>query len=165
MNVALLVLVLGCVLLGFAVLVVRARSIRFARPDTWRRIATAATGALCVSASSIVLLSDEPSTATGAVTEVLTDTISEGEISEDVRVFVDGRDVGVLRITQRSPRARVIVKVDKAGRHAYRTQARIHFEGERPKRTSYASEVFVDGEGTLEVVVDDASRAFVQPAT
>jgi hypothetical protein len=162
MTVALLVLLLGCVLIAVAMLAVRARSIRLARPGSWQRIATAATGALCVSASSIVLLSNEPTT---SVTELLTDTISSGEISEDVRVFIDGRDVGVLHVTQRVPRAHVRVTVDQAGRHSYRTQARIHLAGEPPKRTSYTSEVFIDGEGTLEVVVDNTSRTYVQPAT
>jgi hypothetical protein len=166
MSGELLLLLVGVAFILAAVVDVRPRerSIRLAQLDRWPRIATAATGALCVSAASIVLLSDEPNSTTGPVTEAVTDELDPTEISETVRVFVDGRHAGVLKVDSRVPRARLNVTVARAGRHEYATRATIALKGKPAKRTSFDGEVFVDGKGSLKMSLDpDTLVVYVLP--
>jgi hypothetical protein len=159
----LLLLLVGVtlVLAALVAIAARGRSTGFARLHGWPLTATLAAGALCVSAGSIVLLSRDP---TGVISEPITDTLSSDEFSEHVRVIIDGREIGVVRIDERSPHARLTVTVAKEGRYAYRTESIVHFKGKRPLTNHFEGKVFIDGKGTLQVSVDDVAEAFVAPA-
>ena len=50
-------------------------------------------------------------------------TLAPEEVSEEVRVFLDGRDVGVVHVDEGRPVFDLAVTVDGAGRHAYRLES------------------------------------------
>jgi hypothetical protein len=153
MTGALLLLVVGIALLAAAVIELPpgGRALGLARLRRWPRITAAAAGALCVSSATILLLSDDTSVPSGAATEVIVDELGPDQVREEVRIFIDGKDVGVLRIDEHSPKARLAVTVAHAGMKDYRTQLIKQLRGKQPIRRTYSSEVVIDGRGSLGV--------------
>ena len=53
----------------------------------------------------------------------LTDQLGDGELSEQVTVLVDGKDVGNLTVNQEYPNSRLLVSVANPGQHSYTAEA------------------------------------------
>jgi len=53
----------------------------------------------------------------------LTDQLGESEVSEQVTVLVDGKDVGNLTVSESYPNARLRVTVPQGGQHSYTAEA------------------------------------------
>jgi len=53
----------------------------------------------------------------------LTDQLGDGELSEQITVLVDGRNVGNLTVNQDYPNSRLMVTVPKPGQHSYTVEA------------------------------------------
>jgi len=53
----------------------------------------------------------------------LTDQLGDGELSEQVTVLVDGKNVGNLTVNQEYPNSRLTVTVPKSGQHSYTAEA------------------------------------------
>ncbi len=139
------------VVLALVQLPVGGRGPGFARLERWPRITAAAAGALSVSAAAVLLLGDDTSVPPGPVSQTIVDELGPGQVREEVRLFIDGKEVGVLRIDERTPVARLVIKVARAGTHAYRTELVQQLEGKATLRRTYSSEVVIDGEHTLEI--------------
>ena len=54
---------------------------------------------------------------------VLTDQLGEYELSEQVTILIDGKDVGNLTVNQEYPNSRLMVTVPKRGQHSYTADA------------------------------------------
>ncbi|MEY2516144.1 MAG: hypothetical protein QOJ89_3502 [bacterium] len=158
-------LVLGAALMLVAALAgrPRARAIGLARGPALRG-ALAAAGALCVVAAVILRGSDERDVPAGAVTVEITDELGSGQLSERIRVFLDGRDVGVVTVDERAPKARLSVTVPKAGRFAYRLQSTRQVNGRQPTRVDTTGNVVIDGHSSrLDVFSDDEGKTYLVP--
>lgn len=59
---------------------------------------------------------------------LLTDQLGEDEISEQVTVLIDGRNVGNLTVSQPYPNAELRVTVPQAGQHSYAAEATAVFD-------------------------------------
>jgi hypothetical protein len=53
----------------------------------------------------------------------LTDELGDGELSEQVTILVDGKDVGNLTVNQEYPNSRLTITVPKPGQHSYTAEA------------------------------------------
>jgi len=58
-----------------------------------------------------------------AVDFTLTDQLGHGEISEQVTILVDGKNVGNLTVNEQYPDSRIMVTVPKPGQHSYTAEA------------------------------------------
>ena len=54
---------------------------------------------------------------------VLTDELGDYELSEQVTILIDGKDVGNLTVNQEYPSSRLTVTVPKRGQHSYTADA------------------------------------------
>lgn len=54
---------------------------------------------------------------------VLTDQLGEYELSEQVTILIDGKEVGNLTVNQEYPTSRLMVTVPKRGQHSYTADA------------------------------------------
>lgn len=61
---------------------------------------------------------------------VLTDQLGQGEVSEQVTVLVDGRNVGNLTVNQDYPDSKMTVTVAQAGQHSYTAEATAVFNAD-----------------------------------
>jgi len=53
----------------------------------------------------------------------LTDQLGEDELSEQVTVLVDGKDIGNLTVNEAYPNSRLVVAVPTSGQHSYTAEA------------------------------------------
>jgi hypothetical protein len=159
-------LVLGAALMLVAALAgrPRARAIGLARAGRAARGALAATAVLCVVAAVILRGSDERDVPAGPITVEITDDLIPGQLSERIRVFLDGHDVGVVAVDERAPKARLSVTVPKAGRFAYTLQSTRQVNGRQPTRVDTTGDVVIDGHSSrLDVLSDDEGNTFLYP--
>ena len=69
--------------------------------------AIAATGLLCVVAGLILLGGEGASAKPGPVRATVEAELAPDEVSEEIRVFLDGRDMGIVRVDKQAPKARL----------------------------------------------------------
>lgn len=72
----------------------------------------------------------EPRLSAERVEFTLTDQLGEGELSEQVTVLVDGKDVGNLTVNQEYPNSRLLIAVANPGQHSYTAEATAVFDDE-----------------------------------
>lgn len=129
-----------------------------ATPPATARAAAAGAGALCVVAA---LMLPSTGTSSAAVKAVVENELAAGQISERIRVFIDGKHAGVLSVDRRSPKARLTVIVSRPGEHSYRLESSRQLEGKSPSRRTSRGEVVIDGTGPLALYADDAGRIYL----
>lgn len=127
------------------------------------RIAIAGVGVLCVVAASILLGSEGRRASGDPVKVTITNELGPDQVKEEIRVFLDGREVGILEVDEQSPRARVTATVAKPGRYDYRLLARSQVTGKEPTEVSHEDDVFIDNEGRLDIYYDDEGRTYLAP--
>jgi hypothetical protein len=59
----------------------------------------------------------------GPVEFTLIDDLGQGEVSEQVSILIDGKDVGNLTVNQDYPHSKLMVTVPHAGQHGYTVDA------------------------------------------
>lgn len=159
-------LLLGAALMFVALLAgrARARAIGPARAGPALRGALAAAGVLCVVAALILLSTDDGHVPAGAVSVEITDELSSHQVSERIKVFLDGRDVGVVEVDEHAPKARLSVTVPKAGRYAYRLEAQRQVNGRKPTKVQSDGNVVIDGHSSrLDVFSNPKGETFLFP--
>ena len=129
-----------------------------ATPPATARVAAAGAGLLCVVAA---LMLPSTGTSSAAVTAVVENELGDGQISERIRVFIDGKDAGMLSVDRRSPKARLKVIVARPGEHAYRLESLRHLKGKQASRRTSSGKVVIDGSGPLVLYADDAGRIYL----
>ncbi len=82
----------------------------------------------------------------------LFDQLGEDQISEQVRVLINGRDVGTLSVSQQRPSASLTVSVPKAGQYSYMLAADAVF------RDGSGRHVRLSGVGQGQIEVSDRKR-------
>jgi hypothetical protein len=162
MTADLLLLLLGTVLILAGVLAGTVPGGNATR-RTWRgrtpRIVASSAGVLCVAAGLIVLSSDDYSA--GAVRVTITGELAPEEVSEEIRVFLDGREVGVVKVDERSPKRRVTVTVAKTGRHAYRLESKRQVKGQKPSRVTRNDYVSIGIDSVLGIYYGPEGEVFL----
>jgi len=126
-----------------------------------RRLVIGATGLLCVIAATILLSSADVADRAGLVAVAIDNELGSGQVSEEVRVFLDGRYVGVLTVNQKSPTARLTATVTGAGRHGYRLLTRRVVKGRGVKVIRSHGDVVIDGRRDLFIVADEKGRTYL----
>jgi len=130
-----------------------ARRLRFAgvaRPGRTVGLAVAGTGLLCLVAGLILLGGEGTGAKARAFPATITAELDEGvEVSEEIRVFLDGRDVGIVRVDERRPVSKLALTVDRTGRHEYRLESIRQRKGHPPERARRADRVDIDRDGRL----------------
>lgn len=114
------------------------------------RLALAFAGVLSLTAGLILLTSDTAET--GQVRATITAELASDEVSEEIRVFIDGRDKGVISVDERRPTSRLAVTVDWAGRHRYRLESTRQVKGKQPERAGREDDVVIAAGGRLDIV-------------
>jgi hypothetical protein len=142
-------LALGAALLAATALACTPQLRAVGLPELGRtpRLSGVAAGVLCVAAGLILLGSADYDSPAGAVRTTIVAELSPGEISEEIRVFLDGRDVGVVRADARSPKAHLPVTVTRTGRHDYRLRSTVKLRG-KPVEVARRSSQVVVGDGS-----------------
>jgi|SRR5882672_10288917 len=59
----------------------------------------------------------------------LVDDLGQGEVSEQVTILVDGKDIGNLTVSQDYPHCKIRVTVPHSGQHSYTAEATTVFSG------------------------------------
>jgi hypothetical protein len=59
----------------------------------------------------------------GPVEFTLIDDLGQGEVSEQVSILIDGKDVGNLTVSQDYPHCKIMVTVPHSGQHSYTVEA------------------------------------------
>ena len=155
-----ILLIIGAVLLlagAVGARVVRRAGSR-ATPPATARAAAAGVGVLCVAAA---LMLPSTGTSSAAVKAVVENELAAGQISERIRVFIDGKAAGTLSVDRRSPKARLTVTVSRPGEHSYRLESSRRLEGKAPSIRTSRGEVVIDGSGPLVLYADDAGRVYL----
>lgn len=78
-------------------------------------------------------LADPDANTPTAVVFYLRDELGEDQVSEQVRVLIDGSEVGTLTVNEHFPRSRIAVTVPSAGRYSYVLEATAVFRGANRK--------------------------------
>lgn len=60
----------------------------------------------------------------------LTDQLGDDEVSEQVTVLIDGKDVGDLTVNQNYPNSKIRVSVPQTGQHSYTAEATAVFDNQ-----------------------------------
>jgi len=146
MNVQVIAVAFGGVLLLISVLGggFELKELKVPKVGVGVRLLSAAVGILfiCLGFSgSDSAPSPSPSANTGGTTTVLaanpppepvefflTDQLGESEISEQVTVLIDGKNVGNLTVSQSYPNAQLRVTVPQPGQHSYAAEATAVFD-------------------------------------
>jgi hypothetical protein len=75
----------------------------------------------------------------------LIDDLGQGEVSEQVTILIDGKDVGNLTVSQDYPHSRIMVTVPHAGQHSYTAEATTIFSSPQgPFRYDGAGQGMID---------------------
>lgn len=132
-----IVLVLGGLLLLSAVVGggFEVKEVKIPRISGWARALAGIAGALLLAVG--ISMSNPPPDPPGpdnggvpdhgSVTFSLLDELGEGQVSEQVRVLIDGRERGTLTVNDRFPSARIRIDVPKAGQYGYDLEATAQF--------------------------------------
>jgi hypothetical protein len=166
MTAELLLFLVGAALIFVAVFAGRreARAIGLARVGRTLRGAVAGVGVLCVVAALILTGSDDSVAPAGPVRVAIVDELGSGQVSERIRVFLDGRDLGVVKVDRQTPKARLIATVPAAGRYDYVLQAVRQLQGHQPTKISNKGDVVIDGESSrLDMFSDSEGKSFLVP--
>jgi hypothetical protein len=139
----------------------RAGAIGLARVGAVPRIAVGGAGLLCVVAAVIVMTSDDSGAPRGPLRVALSDELGPAQVSEQIRVFIDGQDKGVIRIDEQSPKARLTLTVPKPGRYDYRLETTRQLKGKKPVHVSSKGDVAIDGSSHLAVYSDDTGQTYL----
>ena len=132
MSAEIVMVILGGVLVLTAVLGggFEVKEIKIPRIGPGSRVLAAAAGTVFLWWGAGMADSGHPSTLPGAgapVTVTLRDSLGDGQISEQVRVFVNGDEIGTLTVNDHYPSATLAVTVPKEGQYSYVLQARAVF--------------------------------------
>lgn len=157
----LLLLLVGALLISLAALAGGARM--RARVGRTLRAATAAAGLLCAGAALILMVSDGRDLDAGPVTVVISNELGANQVSEEIRVSLDGREVGVLKVDEQSPRARLTVSVEMAGRYEYTVKSKRRVKGREPTDVSSDGNVAIGEGGRLTVFSNSKGDTFLLP--
>jgi hypothetical protein len=128
------------------------------------RAGAAAAGLLCIVAGVIILSADSPAIDQGGVKAVIRDKLASDQIEEEIKIVLDGRDVGVLTANKRKPIARMTVRVPKVGEYPYRIEVSGHAAGRPATQLSGSGKVRIDGTGELRIVGDGEGHVYLAPA-
>ncbi|MEA2234336.1 MAG: hypothetical protein QOD83_4152 [Solirubrobacteraceae bacterium] len=153
-----ILLLVGVVLPLIAVLTARARGLRRGLAP---RIAAAATGLLCVAAAVMLMTSAAADSRSGPFSVAITDQLGPGQLSERIRVLLDGRGVGLLEVNRRMPRSRVMLAVAHAGRHRYELQVTRRMAGGKPVEVTSGGQVDVADARPLVLYADETGRTYL----
>lgn len=82
----------------------------------------------------------------GPVEVMLVDDLGQGEISEQVTVLIDGKNVGNLTVNGDYPHSSLRVSVNKPGQHSYTAEAAAVFNVQ-----GYATQYAGAGQGMIDV--------------
>jgi hypothetical protein len=161
----LLLLLLGAVLILAGVLggSVPVRVAGLGHMGRTPRFAAAGAGLLCVVAALILIEGDDYVAPAGPITFTIANELGPNQVFEEIRVFLKGRDVGVVRVDERSPTASLTVTVPKAGRYAYRTESKSQVKGQKPSTDTHDDNVFIDGKSQLVVYYDQEGHTYLGP--
>jgi hypothetical protein len=142
--------------LGAGLLVAAERAMSIAR------VSLGSIGALSVVAAIILVAGGGVGTRSGAVRVSIGDELGPDQVSEEIRVFLDGRDVGVLRVDRRTPKAQLTAKLSRAGRHRYRLDYTRVRKGKAPARGTSESEVVIEHSRPLLLYADDEGNTYLK---
>ena len=127
------------------------------------RLTVGVVGVLCVLTGLILIGSDRAATREGRVKVTIVQDLNPRMVREEIRVFLDGRPVGVVKVDERSPVARLIVIVPKVDRYDYRLESARQRKGEAPSRAVFGSRVRIDGNEPLLIYYSERDELFLTP--
>jgi hypothetical protein len=78
---------------------------------------------------SVVHAGPQPPPPEEPVEFTLIDDLGQGEVSEQVTILIDGKDVGNLTVSQDYPHSKIRVTVPHSGQHSYTAEATTIFSG------------------------------------
>jgi len=156
-----ILLLAGTALLVVAALGGRTRITAIAARRTARTVGAAA-GLLCLAAAMLMRGGDHGGATAGPVSIQITNQLGAGQLSEEIRVTLGEREVGVVRVNRQSPTARLIANVTDNGRIGYRLESKRRLVGVAAvdARTS-TGDFVVDGQTRLGVYSDDKGRMYL----
>ncbi|HXH71541.1 MAG TPA: hypothetical protein VNI58_01835 [Mariprofundaceae bacterium] len=93
-----------------------------------------------------------PPSVQGSSTFWLSDNLGQGQVSEQVRVLIDGKEVGTLTVNEQYPNSKIRITVPNIGRHNYDLEARAVFRDENGQ----LQEIFGVGQGSI--IVSDGKK-------
>jgi hypothetical protein len=93
-----MLLLVGAVLILVAARAGGSRAIGIAPPGAALRLGAATAGLLCVVAAVILMSGDGSRETPGPADVAITNELGPQQLSEEIRVFIDGRHVGVLKV-------------------------------------------------------------------
>jgi hypothetical protein len=142
----------------------RARAIGLARVGTIARVASAGLGLVCVLAGAFVTGREACDSGTGRARFTISDELGPNQVSERVRVFFDGRDVGVLEIDQHSPKAQMAVTLGKPCEHHYRLVLERRLKGDQPTEATTERDIVILPDSHMVVDSDPRGAAYLHVA-
>jgi hypothetical protein len=151
MSAHILLLALGGLLIVVAILGggIEARELRIPQIGKWPRVLAGLTG-MFFFALGIGFIPDSPSIGPGPpelVTFKIRDELGEGQVSEQVRVLLNGKEVGYLNVNQDYPASTISVSVPSEGVYSYVLEARAFFRDENKQEREFQG----SGQGNIEV--------------
>lgn len=163
MSAELLLLTVGSLLVVLAALAGkrRTRTIGYDRAVRTARVSVASTGVLCLVSGLILLSGSAADAPAGPVRVTIEAELAPKELSEEVRVFLDGRDRGVVRVDERSPVSRLAVTVDAIGRHDYRLESTRQVRGKRPEKAARSDDVIIDRQAMLGIFFGPDGKVYL----
>lgn len=154
----------GLILTGVLAGRPRGRGIRLAQVGRTPRVALAGAGLACLVAALMLMGSDGSGAQTRPITVAITDELGADQIREEIRVFLDGRDIGVVTVDKQAPTARLEVTFAKRGQHHYRLDAKRQMNGKKPVQASNNGDLVINSESRrLDVLSDDQGRTYLAP--
>jgi hypothetical protein len=154
--------VVGAVLLLAAALATRrGRAGDTSRAMAITAITAASCGALCVAAGVILVAGGGSTASSGSVRVTIGNELSKGQVSEEIRIFLDDRAVGVLRVDRRTPKAQLSVTLAHKGRYRYRLVSTRMLEGQVSARRTSRGRVVIDSSRPLLLYADDRGRVYL----
>lgn len=139
----------------------RVRALGHDRALRTARIALASTGVLCLVSGLILLSGSTAEAPAGPVRVTIEAELAPEELSEEVRVFLDGRDRGVVRVDKRSPVSRLAVTVDALGRHDYRLESIRQVRGKPPEKAARRDDVIIDKQAKLGIFFGPEGKVYL----
>ena len=151
MSAEIVMLILGGVLVLTAILGggFEVKEIKIPRIGAGSRVLAAAAGTVFLLWGAGMADSSQASSWSGseAVTVTIRDSLGDGQISEQVRVLVDGDEVGTLTVNEHYQSSTLRVTVPKEGQYSYILQARTVFADENVG----AREIVGAGQGVIHI--------------
>lgn len=115
------------------------------------RLACAGVALLCATAGFIVSGSEEYGIQADPVRVTIAAELAPDEVSEEVRVILGGRDLGVVRVDKDTPKSRLTTSVAATGRHTYHLESTRQKTGRAPEHVTQSSHVVISAKGRLGV--------------